>query len=326
MMKIRCAKPVKGKRKLLCKTDEATISKVFTKDGRELVERLQHLHTKAGEAPHHFKLDLIPGSRIQTLLRFHPDNPAYHLLKFLAIRAAHDLFPDHFVHCHEIRFFRDGDRRATATYSDFVSDDDGAIGRRKEAMRRFYATTDKARQLRIILDSKSEERLRNPLLGPTLDMVQSAGFHIPHPEANYHLSDGRIVFFEVSGMDMLRLINIAKMAQDDDALKTLAFAYSMVLRDLANKIEAHPDRPVSLRPHRSFKEADLSNISEIIYSLFLEEYATADLFRSGDDAIAISMVDWYIYSAGIRQHHGIGLLSFDRELGQTIDRILRDDY
>ena len=129
-MSIKFAPRVIAKRELICKTDEAVVSRLFTNNRYNgMVERLQK----------------IPGSDLQLFWLHCSDNrkysiassqKIYQVMKFQALRLARSLFPDNFVNLHAMHISKRAD--SFATYSDYVPDDNGVIERQSQRRIKFY--------------------------------------------------------------------------------------------------------------------------------------------------------------------------------------------
>lgn len=193
-MKIRYCGPVKGRRELLCVGDEARVSRLHTHNKYDgMVERLSPVSDIESRFVVHF------GGNFD--LSFYSSRVSYHLFKFLSLSLAKCLYPENIVNAPETRFFRRNGKLFAATYSDFVPDETGVIPRRAETMSKFYASPDDLRDaVRSVSDAK--EHSLNPKLGAVVANLHSAGLYPPHPEANYHLTAGRTVFFEISEIEL----------------------------------------------------------------------------------------------------------------------------
>jgi|GEM_PF-4588791 len=207
-MSVKIAAPVRGlgKRTVLCKGDEATVSRICPGPGKKgLVERVQPLQS-----------DTFLGQEFTIPVRLGYDkkwlasDAAYHLQKFFSLRLAKALFPEHFPECKEIRFFARSGHTMAATYSDFVSDETGVVARRAKNMKQYY------RMLYSPTDSESfgharafcrqcdeTENKLNPALAPLVRKIRTSGISISHPEMNYHIENGKTVFFEVIGLKLI---------------------------------------------------------------------------------------------------------------------------
>jgi len=233
---IKYAPPVKGKRKLLCRTDEATVSRIrapfSSYDG--MVERIQPVSTPEKDKVKGIMFNLRFGSG-DLGVNYGPVDIMYHLMKFLSLRAAKSTFPENIVNVVELRIFRRHGAVQTAMYSDFVSDDNGVIARRKEAMRRFYVNTSPKEKLQIITSADRCERKMNPSLGPLALKIQRTGYSLSHPEANYHVSDGATVFFEIDGVGIHKVIdNKSPSGMDSDpAAQLVLLMHTLLIKEFA---------------------------------------------------------------------------------------------
>lgn len=208
MLLIRKTPPVKGERERICRTGEATISRIHVPgmpyDG--MVERLQKIPKGGKRRVGHFACGLaFPASSTSGYL-MNDANAHYHILKFLALGAARLLFPRNLVNAPELRVFERRGSRYAATYSDFVPDESGVIERLGAARRRFYGAG-AGRRDEVGREVDAEERRRNPQLEPLIEKIEMKGtFLLAHPEANYHLAYGNTVFFEVQGINVAEVL------------------------------------------------------------------------------------------------------------------------
>ncbi|MEW6748909.1 MAG: hypothetical protein AB1295_04345 [Candidatus Micrarchaeota archaeon] len=321
-MKIRCAGPMRGRREPLCKTDEATLSKLFTKGGREMVERLQPLD----DTPQHFVLAFTSwdfGTRLN------PKKPAYHLIKALALEFAHSLFPENFLTYHELRFFRKGSLSYSAAYSDVIPDDTGVIARRRAAMRSYYAASDDAAKNAIKEEANAVERSLNPDIPLLVNMVGGAGVGIAHPEANYHIHDGRTIFFEVGTLDLSSAIQFARAAGAADAIGLLAMIYSIEIHNAAGNYTARTTTDdLTRRCCMTYLSKSFSELKEIFHSIFMHDHLPETLLVAGGDVVKYPVSHHAAYGTGLRRWHDIseGSLALDPATSESIDRILRNQY
>jgi len=324
MMKIRCARPIKGRRKPLCTTDEAKVSRVFTKD-RVLVERLQHLPEFTGSSPTVFNLQL---SEIY-IDHFSPKYPTYHLMKALALETAHSLFPENFLHLHEIRFFSEADQRYSVAYSDFIPDETGVIARRRKIMKRYYRARDKTARLSIKEKFDREERSITPDLVPAVKRAQAAGIAVPHPEANYHLSGGKIVFFEVDTIDLPAAVSFSRLAADDSALGLLAMMYASYVRVLAYRAIQNP-AVIQERKElcHSYESQSLSSLKTVFHSIFLDRIESDSMMQEKYNVVKNHFDGWSGLAAAIREYFGVSeeSLALDARTSEEMDRILRHQF
>jgi hypothetical protein len=215
-MNVKLCGPVRGigKRTPLCKGDEARVSRICLGSGKkDLVERVQSLHSSNPFSEHDFIILLRPGLGLapDRNIRWLPASAAYHLQKFFSLRLAKALFPESFPECKEIRFFARSGRRLAAAYSGFVEDENGVVARRANNMRQYYRILhpqkdterfEHARAFRTQCDER--ENTLNPALAPLVRRICTSGIIISHPEANYHMQNGKTVLFEANGIRLMR--------------------------------------------------------------------------------------------------------------------------
>lgn len=192
-MLIRYAQPIRGRRELICKGDEASVSRVWGPERNGLVERVQSVETKHSDITFTFNEPKLWSVGQQHL--------AYHLIKFLAGRLARKLFPENFVRLKQMRIFESEGRLAVATYSDFVPDENGVIARRERAKERFEIVKDLKKAEEIKKESDGIENLIAPQIEGLAQKFHEVGLCLAHPQANYHITDQNIVFFEITGLD-----------------------------------------------------------------------------------------------------------------------------
>jgi len=216
-MRIHYARPARGKRQFICKGDEARVSRMHSGEFKDLAERTQKtpLHPVSSNlAPVFFSIEEYDLRRKPTIKGgFVPREPAYHVLKILANELARELFPEHFARQHELRIFRKKDFCLYASYSDFVPDESRTAQRKIAGRKRFYEALrgkgDKqSHEIRDELDTAERERI--PGFAELVEKLRRAGIVIMHPEVNYHLHEGRPVFFDVDGLVLNPLIESAK--------------------------------------------------------------------------------------------------------------------
>ncbi len=238
-MIIKYAGPVRGGRELMCKTDEAQVSRIRGSSARYegMVERLQTNATVGRD--HSFAIKGTNGdyhgNPRSYEYRVSAESCIYHFGRFLALRAARALFPDNIVDVRELRMRRENGVLYSATYSDFVSDDNGVIKRRADTMREFYARTfasEDARRRFVAAADRAERRL-NPDLEPLSSRIKEAGIGLSHPEQNYHLSDGTTVFFEIDDIDPKKVATAALEAGAKQAIKAVANMYALTVKHIA---------------------------------------------------------------------------------------------
>ena len=216
-MRIHYSRPARGERQFICKGDEARVSRMLSGQYKDLAERLQKTRlgpVRSALAPSFFSIEeynlrrkpMIGGA-------FAPREPAYHILKILANQLARELFPENFARQHELRIFRKKGFCIYASYSDFIPDETQTVQRKTAGRERFYDALrgkgDKRyHEVRDELDTA--ERGLVPGLVELVEKLRSAGIVIMHPEVNYHVHDGRPVFFDVDGLVLNPLVESAK--------------------------------------------------------------------------------------------------------------------
>lgn len=212
-----------AKKELMCRSDEATVSKLkYT----GLVERLQKVSLDPSR-PQVFSLSTPDCSERQ----FTPNQLAYHVLRFQALRLAKKLFPDNFVDVRRLHIFRGKHGLESATYSDFVPDEDGNAKRQARYRRIFYRIPDSHQQNRMVDMVDAAERLRNPSLRDICERIEDAGLTIAHPEMNYHISDAKTVFFEICKVDFKRTYD--SISKYDDAMADFILIHATLIKTVS---------------------------------------------------------------------------------------------
>ncbi|NYZ77018.1 hypothetical protein H0O02_01745 [Candidatus Micrarchaeota archaeon] len=292
-MLIKYASRVRAKRETICRGDEATVRRLHTAslpqyDG--MVERVQTVdakdETRMGQE---FGLWYKYG-RLYTPKQH---EVSYHIEKFLALRAARTLFPAHFVNVSELRVWTGHNGIHTAVYSDFVSDDNGVIERRGNAMRTYYgrAYHELARSgdntgAQFIEEANGIERRMNPELNSLAAYMADAGILIPHPEANYQVSGRNTVFFEIYGIDLTKFLEAAKYRDITigvtHAIEAISAIYALeVIREARRRLdhalgvirrpEGEPDHvrleDETVNKCRQIIDAELHGIYDIVFNI-----------------------------------------------------------
>lgn len=261
-MLISLQNPPKGRRIQICRADEAVVRRIISLDKYNgMCERIQ----KVSALPFHFLIVRTDDFEGTASIRISPMEAVYHLLKFLSARFARAMFPDNFVNMHELRFFRKRDGLYAATYSDFVPDETGVIKRRHAAMQRFYQAKTKNESDEVIRKTDSQERISNPAIVELAECIGRVGIGIPHPEANYHVSDGKTVFFEVCSLHMDQAIEAC--ARYETALLELATLHTLYIKRTAYlwlRFEG-----VMARAGQDFVAMPVAELFNIVYHSFL---------------------------------------------------------
>ncbi len=317
-MKISCGRPVGGRRELLCRGDEAVVSKVRGVRGYEgMVERLQLIPSPEKEDLT-FNFDVWT-TRECISLRIGTGAASHHLLRFVALRFAKSLFPKNFVDCHEMRFFREGDQRYAAMYSDFVPDDNGLVQRRKRYMEAFYAEQDEKLREDIRDRMHLEERTMNPSLAQMIRDLRKVGIVLAHPEANYHLSDDSLVFFEIEGLD---IYDASAFSYNDEIQGYLSLFYAISLRHVAYHIAQQSSAHAIIRraafEFASWDFGELVRIAHFI--LYIDIYYREKSMAKIDKAIKKG-IGYYLYLKPLWRE-----LLVDAEAIKDVDRIIREDF
>lgn len=245
---IRFEEPVRARRRTICRSDEALVSRLSCKPGPEkgreqrlssardgeledyhgMVERLQGPPGRLRVMEFHF------GAAGEAGFDFFSDFRTYSILKFMALQLGSIVFPDNFVRVHELRIFEKGGKEHYATYSDYIRDENGAGRRTGEARKLFDASPDREMAECIRMRADAEEHRRTPGLAAAVEKLREAGIIVPHPEANYHISGGNIVFFEVSSIEAGAALALARRRYADggnlEFMDSLAAIHAAILR------------------------------------------------------------------------------------------------
>ncbi|MBU0532255.1 hypothetical protein KKB44_02055 [Candidatus Micrarchaeota archaeon] len=217
-MTIVVAPPLEGKRTSLCEGSEAVVFKLRTKAG-VLVERLQKPTTDG-----RFAFSLGVGFEV----RVYDISSLYHVYKFQALRLGRAMFPDHFVNVRRLHLSDGG----YLTYSDLVPDETGVIARIADARRRFASMDSDEEKKKIRRHAEHIEHSLAPGLASIVQRLADAGLIIAHPEANYHITGGKIVFFEVANLDLMLAAThvFENMPDNEDARNNLALIHATALK------------------------------------------------------------------------------------------------
>ena len=234
-MKILCERPPKGRRSFISRGDEASVRRLKTGSHEGLVERIQIIGYGQRFVLFPFNVSYGGVHRFGIL----SNHAHYHLVKYLGLLFAHTLFPDHFVRPHELRLFGAGSRRMSALYSGFVPDENGVIERRKQFMELFYRTHFERKE-GVVLEFDLRENRNNQEIAELAGRMEDAGITVPHPEANYHISNETTVFLEVQELRMDLALSAAHAFAKDvqQAITILGAIYAIALRQ---RDELDPD-------------------------------------------------------------------------------------
>ncbi len=273
---VRFMHPPKGMRQVLCSTDEATVCRM--KDAKfpryeGMVERRQEV-ARAGNASG--QTFFFGNGRFGYL--FGPDSAAYHIGKFLALRAARALFPANFPDAAEMRLFRERGALHAATYSGFVPDETGVIERRRRAMREYYAARFASDAERQGFKDRANgvERALNPGLVPLAEKIAGAGVVLSHPEANYHVSKGGTVFFEVEGLRVDDAVAAAFRAGVGamPALEAVSAMYAMLVNITGSAFVggmSGSEDSYLIRAHCAASETPVQRVHELVFSMLIQD-------------------------------------------------------
>jgi len=243
-MTIIVRRPVEGKRQSITEGDEAKISRIISTPERRyqgMVERIQEINERDTGQPARLFLSLRGTKKALMEFQYYPCQLEMHMLRHIATRLAKILYPKNFINYRELRFFNDGDATFAANYSDFVSDENGALKRVEDLRKRIrgtvrnesakhmilgqiYAMTAMSRM--IATGNKAEDR-RNPELIEVSDAMMKEGIHVAHPQLNYHVSNGRTVFMEVGGVDLVK--SLAACQSRNKTVRTRALVHISAL-------------------------------------------------------------------------------------------------
>ncbi len=199
LMKIIMGKPEPGRRSLICRGDEAKVTRLSSGRMEGLVERISHVNLADFSIydVKRFTLKSQWGNIDDGI--FNSIEPGHHVMKFLAHGYARVLFPENFPRFHEFRAHCTHPRFVYSSYSDYVPDSTGTIERKTRDRKKFYEHAD---GYPIKIRAIQFERIVTPGLADAIEKISRAGIIIDHPEANYHVHDGKIVFFDIDGISM----------------------------------------------------------------------------------------------------------------------------
>jgi hypothetical protein len=276
-MQIRCGQRLEGKRALICKGDEATVSRITTGRHKGLVERLQRFSQANSLREFKFRLN-YPFN----ICDYGSGQFPYYLFKFLAIGYARSILPKNFVPIHQLRFFQEGQHRYAVMYSDHVPDKTGIIQRRSKSMDRFYAT-DCTKEADALRDAADQHELSiNPALQPAIETANKFGIEIAHPEANYHSTEeGNPVFFEINELFLKQCVDHMLCAKDPK--KEQAKRFLALICSAAIKLHylSRFNKGLYDENTLSFREITLKQLYNAVCSIFSNEYASKQLIEAG---------------------------------------------
>jgi hypothetical protein len=240
-MTITLAPPIKAKKEPICRGDEATVSRIMSGRYKGMVERLQDSSKCCFPDGMPFQmLQVAVGPESESLLDIHsvPNTSImYPVFQFLSLRAAGLLFPGNFVFPRHLRLSVSPSGITSEMYSDFVSDDSGRILRTEGYRQLFYGPdcSSRAEKLAVLMEADEAERNLCPALVPLVEAVQGAGITPAHPEANYQLSRGNIVLFEIQKLDLVAAVDYIseKTADNPPARELLALIHMVALKEFA---------------------------------------------------------------------------------------------
>jgi len=128
---------------------------------------------------------------------------------FTIMQLAKKFFPENVINLTHFEFKRAP--RYYSTYSPAPKGLEGEFAQVRQTIRDAHAkkiSTNKAREEVWKFDEKM--RTLFPQLIPTAQKLERAGFRIPHPELNFTIKNGKIVFYEVE----LRQLNFDSLIYD----------------------------------------------------------------------------------------------------------------
>lgn len=247
-MTVLLAPPIRAKKELICRGDEATVSRILSGRYKGMVERLQR-----GPRAITQYFDIKLGDHVQQRKDFGNNTLPYHLLHYLALRLAYRLFPENFPRAHTLHISKEG-TVCSAMYTDYVPDGNGRLKRTASAMKRYYEGNSDQEREAIRLAADEVEHALSPGLSHLVDEIQSAGLKVPHPEANYHLSGENLVFFEIWKVDFPRTLNylLENAPADKTARDMLVQLHLFVLMSMSEPyFRDHLDTELSELPYKT---------------------------------------------------------------------------
>lgn len=285
-MRIVCKGPVRAPREPLAlreiDADEATVHRILPPPKPRvskyagLIERWQRVEEQTGQR---FWLDEQIYGQSQ---------PAYHVLRFLALGLARTMFPDNFVEALELRLFVQQEIQWSVMYSKYVHDERGSQARRRAHRRQYENTEGEERSVaRRVADGI--ERGLTPDLVSLAGRMRKEGIVVAHPEANYHVSGGRIVFFEVQEVNGLRLLEAARHHRNrEEVLRQAATLYTVAIKEWASREELHQGR--GRKTKTEFEAIMPPELFGILYDVFANYPSkAAELIELGVDAVKESI-------------------------------------
>lgn len=285
-----------GRRELIARGDEATVTRLVGGGYDGMVERLQHSnqgHSKDPFYPFYERANdgqlPIPGHRPETFV-----------IRFFHLAFSKLIFPDNFINVTEMKLQKTTSGLLAAAYSDYVQTSEDAIQRRRQHYHQYYAPAGKEfhdnlppvqteiaiQKLRrdsrkISNDEKSakmqlrysidhQEFVKEPGLLLKTEETLKAGILISHPSMNYGLDhNGNIVFFEVDSISLNQAVVAANNStQRNEAIGLLAMSLAVALKGAA-----HMDREELLRNdwYSEYRNIEVQDLYEAaLYLLMME--------------------------------------------------------
>ena len=156
-------------------------------------------------------------------------------LHYYSLQLARCLFPENFPKVRALRFSSARGMAFANIYSDEVPDEGRAIQRKNASLRQYHAqdrSIDSDSDFRKAKDAAEHKAF--PQLASEMKKIMDSGIVLVHPELNYHRVGDTPVFFEVTGLNMKKLISHIE-SLENFSQKQLARAYTALI--LAASVE-----------------------------------------------------------------------------------------
>ncbi len=256
-MLVRVRKPPEGARKFVFKGDEAVVRKLTSGGYEGMAERVQGFELIRGTS---VSFGLSCDGR--NISRIGSTELTYHILKFASLVLAKAIFPYNFINARELRLYNEGKCSFSAMYSDFIEDENGVNKRRRRFMDRFYTH---ARTMDAECERSKfgrEEQGMNPELARIIERIKRAGLAIPHPEANYQISNGQTVFLEIKEIEIDNVLRTIDNSHEKTLvmIQTLAKIYALAIKRWAER-----------KPESDYNKVPFHELEFVVTELFKRE-------------------------------------------------------
>ena len=133
-------------------------------------------------------------------------------------------------------------------------------------MEQYYEEDNEKKRQMILKESDKKERELSPGLGKIVGLAKKSGIAIIHPEANYHLADGKLVFFEIGGLDIKQAVDALSANQEahQNSLMRLSLIYSLLLKSWAHG-PPYGSNGYFAKEGEEFRDIEIAKLLSIVY-------------------------------------------------------------